>query len=676
MKKYRFLILILNLIFFMACQKEKERKPWISDKMQQNVISQLMMKYGESEKERIQKGVQQVARFWTSSDGNEKDFEQFCLDNFTTGKNLDTLFARLNFYFENIFGYYNALTIENNRYLHEPRGELTTIDQMFAGYDVTSHFNEDMFKTKIAFVVLLNFSHYSLEEKNKLGLEWDARKWAFARMADLFISRVPAELQLQASQAITEAENYISSYNIYMGKIQNSKGKFLFPKDKMLLSHWGLRDEIKALYADQVNGLEKQEIIYQVMLHIIRQTIPEKVINDSTHIWQPEKNVIIENNEVIQPSPEPNKRYECLLRIFHTQKALDPYYTYYPSAITRKFDHEMEMNCDEVEKLFVQFISHPLMKKMAQIIEKKLNRKLRPFDIWFNQFVDKTSLPEDELDKLTQKLYPNNLTFQKDIPRMLKQLGFPDKDAQFIGNKIVVEPARGSGHAWGAQMRSDVSHLRTRIPSTGMLYKGYNIAIHELGHNVEQTISLHYVPHYILAGVPNTAFTEALAFMFQRRDLILLGKPISASSEAEVLQLAWSLYEIMGVSLVDIRTWKWLYENPEATAEELKNAVVKIAIDVWNQYYAPVFNIKDQPILAIYSHMIADPLYLSAYPIGHIIEFQLENAFKGKPFAKEIIRVFSQGRLTPQVWMLQATGKKISIDPLLEAIEEAIEHYQ
>lgn len=676
MKKYSFLLVAVNMIFFMACQKKNENKRWIDEKTEKDVVSLLIQKYGENEKDRIQKGVQQVAQFWTESDGSKKDFEQFCLDNFASGKDLDTLFTRLNYYFENIFGFYNALTIENNRYLHEPRGELTAIDQMFAGYDVTSHFNEDMFKTRIAFVVLLNFPHYSLEEKNNRGIEWDARQWAFARMADLFIARVPAEVQLQASKAITESENYISSYNIYMGKIQNSNGKFLFPRDKILLTHWGLRDEIKAQYTDTISGLEKQEIIYQIMLHIIRQTIPEKVINDSSYIWQPEKNVIIENNEVIQPSPEPNRRYEHLLKVFQSQKALDAYHTYYPTTISRKFDRDMEMSCDEVENLFVQYVSHPLMKRIAQIIEKKLNRKLKPFDLWYNQFVDKTSLPEVELDKLTQKLYPNNLAFQHDIFRMLKHLGFAEKDAQFIASKIVVDPARGSGHAWGAQMKSDVSHLRTRIPSTGMLYKGYNIAIHELGHNVEQTISLHYVPYYILAGVPNTAFTEALAFMFQHRDLLLLGKSIPSTNEGEALQLAWSLYEIMGVSLVDIRTWKWLYEHPNATAEELKDAVIKIANEVWNAYYAPVFGIKDQPILAIYSHMIVDPLYLSAYPIGHIIEFQLENAFRGKSFAEEVIRVFSQGRLTPNVWMLRATNQKISVEPLLQAVQAAVEKYK
>ena len=59
------------------------------------------------------------------------------------------------------------------------------------------------------------------------------------------------------------------------------------------------------------------------------------------------------------------------------------------------------------------------------------------------------------------------------------------------------------------------------VGKEGMDYKGYNIAVHELGHNVEQTITLQDVDHYMMHGVPNTAFTEAWAFVFQKRDLAL-----------------------------------------------------------------------------------------------------------------------------------------------------------
>jgi len=206
-----------------------------------------------------------------------------------------------------------------------------------------------------------------------------------------------------------------------------------------------------------------------------------------------------------------------------------------------------------------------------------------------------------------------------------------------------------------------------------MDYKGYNIAIHEFGHNVEQTYTLHGIDYYMLHGVPNTAFTEAVAFLFQKRDLTLLGmKASTESQDMAALDVFWSAYEIMGVSLVDMRVWKWLYENPDATASELKDQVISIAKDVWNSYYAPVFGMQDEPILAIYSHMIDNPLYLSAYPIGHLVEFQVEEYLKDKDFANEFKRIWSQGRIIPTVWMQGAVGEPLSVDPLLRAVDASL----
>ena len=261
------------------------------------------------------------------------------------------------------------------------------------------------------------------------------------------------------------------------------------------------------------------------------------------------------------------------------------------------------------------------------------------------------------------------------MPNLLRNLGFSRADAEYLASKIVVEGARGSGHAWGASGRWEPARLRTRVGEKGMDYKGYNIAVHEFGHNVEQTLSLYDVDHYMLNGVPNTAFTEALAFIFQKRDLKLLGYPQQVDDNT-TLDIFWGCYEIMGVSLVDMYTWKWLYENPTATADQLRDAVVSIARDVWNKYYEPVLGTHDSPILAIYSHMVNSPMYLPNYPFGHIIEFQLEEHFLGmsdKEFASEIKRIYTIGTLTPHYWMEEAVGSKVSTDPLIKAVGRILE---
>ena len=89
--------------------------------------------------------------------------------------------------------------------------------------------------------------------------------------------------------------------------------------------------------------------------------------------------------------------------------------------------------------------------------------------------------------------------------------------------------------------RLDADYVALEAPDRylfgeGMDYKGFNIAVHEMGHNVEQTISLNDIDHYMLQGVPNTAFTEALAFVFQARDLELLG--LDSPSEDELAMRA------------------------------------------------------------------------------------------------------------------------------------------
>ena len=174
-----------------------------------------------------------------------------------------------------------------------------------------------------------------------------------------------------------------------------------------------------------------------------------------------------------------------------------------------------------------------------------------------------------------------------------------------------------------------VTIWRTRVGSDGMDYKGYNIAIHELGHNVEQVFSVTTIDHTLLQGVPNTAFTEAMAFVFQNQNLRLLGlgEPDADAAHWAALDTFWGTREIAGVALVDMAAWRWLYDHPDAEPAELREAVLGIAREVWNRYFAPVFGIEDQVLLAVYSHMVDCAMYTQDYPLGHLIAFQIERHF-------------------------------------------------
>lgn len=619
----------------------------------------------------IKKGVTQTASLWQNTDGNNDEFIAFCTSNYLADPTeKEQVFLKISEYMEAISGHFNEMSLKLQRNLHQPTGPVLRIDELFGSYSPSTHLQDDLYANKIAFIAALNFPHYSLDEKEALGK--DRKAWAYARLGDYFTQRIPAAAYQEAGRANSDADIYISDYNIYMGKVSNKKGEYLFPEDMVLLSHWNLRDEIKANYNKGKAGLDKQRTVYEVMKRIISQEIPTVVINSGQAEWNPFANTIKVNEQPQAIVPEETIRYQKMLNNFKAQRTIDQYTgnTY----IDRKFNEDMEVALTDVEALFDAFLSAPELKEVGALIAKRSNRKLEAFDIWYDGFKARSNLDETALNKQTRTLYPNAEALDKDLPNILVKAGFSAERATYLADKITVDPARGSGHAWGAAMKGQQSHLRTRIPDTGMDYKGYNIAIHEFGHNVEQTLSLYDVDYYMMNGVPNTAFTEALAFVFQKRDLELLGiTDNNPEKEAlDVLDKVWSLYEICGVSMLDISVWKWLYEHPDATAEELKQTTIRLSKEIWNKYYAPVFGVKDETVLAVYSHMISYPLYLSAYAFGQIIEFQLDQYLKEKDFATEVERIFKQGRLTPNQWMIEATGKPLSVDPILEATRKVL----
>jgi hypothetical protein len=678
MKSY---YLSLILILTAACSSPQTKKApvdtsaFISDATISSVIDSIKISTPSADAVLLEKGVRHAASLWREKDGTKTDFSKFVQSNYITdpGKRQGA-FRKISNYFESLIGNYNEITLDLKKNLDEATGEIDEIDRMFGTYSVSSHLSDDFYSNKIAFYIALNFPYYTLEEKERLGPGWNRDEWAMARLGDYFISRVPAELNQALSTAVGNAEMYIAEYNICMGHLLTDDGRQLFPGDMVLLSHWNLRDELKASYAGGKEGIEKQDMIYKVMEHIINQDIPEIIINNPGYEWAPFTNKVTKSGTQVEAAAESDKRYEHIANIFRAMKDIDPFNPEMNTAILRKFSGEMEISQEEVEALFDSYMSSPLLVQLGALIKERLGRDLKPYDIWYDGFKSRSSFPEDLLTSKTSSLYPNPAAFKSHLPVFLKKLGWSQERAKYLSDKIVVDPARGSGHAAGAAMKGSHAHLRTRIGEKGMDYKGYSIAVHEFGHNVEQTISLYDVDNYMMSGVPNTAVTEALAYVFQDRDLFLLDMKDNnpEKEKMEILDAAWSLMEIMGVGMVEMQVWKWLYENPDATPLQLKESMIKISRDTWNKYFAPVIGIKDSPILSIYSHMVEVPLYLPNYSYGYIAQFQIEDYLRDKKLADEVDRMFKQGRLTPQQWMLGAVSAKISVQPILNKLEEVL----
>ena len=54
---------------------------------------------------------------------------------------------------------------------------------------------------------------------------------------------------------------------------------------------------------------------------------------------------------------------------------------------------------------------------------------------------------------------------------------------------------------------------------------------------------------------------------------------------------------------------------------------------------------------------------------------QVEEYMIDKDFAKEMVRMCTIGKLTPDLWMMEATGEKVSSEPMLRAVRRALENY-
>ncbi|MCG8370414.1 MAG: hypothetical protein MJA32_07890 [Proteobacteria bacterium] len=652
--------------------------------------NELAGRYGEDRRERAALGIAQVAGFWRAGDGDRAAFEAFVRENFAGDQAaLDTMFGRFESLLEQLDGHMLEILLAFRRQSDLDLGPIMPYDAAFAAYNPASHVSDDFFANKLAFVVLLNFPITSLGERLADGDGWTRRQWAEARLADRFATRIPADVQQAVWRSDAESDRYVAEYNVWMHHLLTGSGERLFPAGMKLLSHWNLRDEIRANYSEGDEGLAKQRMIRKVMERIVDQTIPAVVVNNPHVDWDPYANTVaaaaVADTDEAPPADleitaerEPDTRYEVLLDRFRAERLVDAYSPTAPTRIDRSFNQGRQIPEARVVEMLDAVLTSPLLERTARLIESRLGRPIEPFDIWYNGFRSSGSYTNARLDAITKQRFPTPAAYEAAMPELLAGLGFEPARAAELAANIVVEPARGSGHAWGAAMRDAKTRLRTRVGADGMDYKGFNIAVHEMGHNVEQTISLNDVDHVLLQGVPNTAFTEALAFVFQARDLELLGLDSPGEDELAMRALDdyWGAAEIGAVALVDIAVWHWMYDHPEATPAELRAATVGIAKETWNRYFADVFGVEDVTLLGVYSHMIHSAIYLPDYPIGAMISRQIEDHIaKTGDLGAEFERMCLTGNVTPDFWMTVATGRPVGPEALLDAAEKALERF-
>ena len=95
-------------------------------------------------------------------------------------------------------------------------------------------------------------------------------------------------------------------------------------------------------------------------------------------------------------------------------------------------------------------------------------------------------------------------------------------------------------------------------------------------------------------------------------------------------------------------------------------ALLELALELFGQ--------RDVIVLGVYSHMINNELYLPNYPIGSLIAIQIEEQIgKAGDLGGEFERMCKTGHVTPDQWMIAATGAPVGPQAMLAATRRALD---
>ena len=639
-----------------------------------HATASLLAAHGDAHRAAIEAGVRRVSERWSDKDGDAKAFEEFCTKHFVSDPvQRVRLLARLEKALEQIDGHLYEMRRTLRRH-HDLRGdEFPGVDDILAQFDPSPDLTEQLYKQKIAHLCLLNFPRPTLATMLAAGAAWDDAGWAATRVAQHFGPRIPVDLADRARRTSFESGKFVSHFHVPVGGMVDANGKRWFEADRKLIAHWLVREEIKAGYGDP-DGLAKQRALSWVMARHIDGTIPKRVMSgEEKRDWNPEKNTVAGGDcgELLGL-----ERYEHWIANFRMAREFDPLYPDEPTAIARKFALEREMPESEVEQLMTDLLDAPVRKDLAAFVSRKLGRALEPFDIYFDDVVE--AKPATEMNAAVRKRFANVKELEAKLPEVLRELGFRGPDADFLGSRIKVEVCKGAGHAMRPYLEGYGAWLRTSSLDAELGWDGFDTAMHELGHNLEQLCSTYFVSRPALRGVPNTACTEAFAFLYQSLAKRVLGLEDAAEADRQFavdsVATMLSACQIAGPSLLELRAWRWLYANPTATPAALREEVLRIAADLWTRFYERDFGKDSYRILAAYQHMIAHPLYLPDYTLGHMMSHQIRSYMRGKDLAGETKRITSLGCLTPDLWMRRAVGAPVSPEPLARDAAAGLAH--
>src|SRR5918999_1780336 len=137
-------------------------------------IQHLLDRHGREHESRIRRGVEQVAQRWWAEDGDAEAFAAFCEAHFLADSEaLAATFRRMEEILEQIEGHLHEVRRALTAPIDLDAGPLLAVDRLLVELDLSAHVGEDLFRTKTAFLALLNFPVHTLAERLEKGPAWD-----------------------------------------------------------------------------------------------------------------------------------------------------------------------------------------------------------------------------------------------------------------------------------------------------------------------------------------------------------------------------------------------------------------------------------------------------------------------------------------------------------------------
>ena len=151
------------------------------------------------------------------------------------------------------------------------------------------------------------------------------------------------------------------------------------------------------------------------------------------------------------------ERYEHWMMQVEIARELDPHHPEHPTAIARKCELQREIPESDVERVLIELLSAGSVATSRT--DAISSRDLEAHDIYFDDLFE--SRDNSELDAAVKRRFADEKAFEEKLPEVLADLGFEADLADFLGNRVRVEIAKGAGHAMRPMLRQYDAWLRT-----------------------------------------------------------------------------------------------------------------------------------------------------------------------------------------------------------------------